>query len=311
LFVGVIAVGSQEDMMDEKDKGAEAERLNKEMKESVQNQDLKNVKFAKGKGLRVIMIGNSWTRPAIRTLPEIAKAAGMKDHKTIQYTVGSSAGHPDPLFHDKGCRNLLDPAIKTGQWDVMTMLSRLNDKPEFFIQWMDLCLKANPKMVFYIQQGWTYYSKPKSVTDVKTELEWLEKAEASRQAEYKSYAEGINKKYPGKMRFIPCGAAVTEMVRLYYDNKLPGFDCVIQTKEGSKGIYKDGSHVSDDTGMDYLSGYVFYGVLYRRSPEHIKGYKPAKLSAEIDGIMRKVAWKAIISTPLSGITDKNGDGLAD
>jgi hypothetical protein len=52
-------------------------------------------------------------------------------------------------------------------------------------------------------------------------------------------------------------------------------------------------------------------VLYRRSPELIKNYKPAKLSAKIDGIMRKVAWKAIINTPLSGITDKNDDGLAD
>jgi hypothetical protein len=302
---------AEELRMDKADKGKVADQIDKEMQASNTRQGEQDLTFPKGDGLRIVMIGNSWTRPAIRTLPEIAKAAGIREQHIRSFTQSSNAGHPDPLFHNESARKMLDPAIATGQWDVMTMLSRGGDKPEYFAQWMDLCLQANPGTVFYIQDGWSNYSLKTAASDPQADLARLGGLQAARQIEYKGYYDALNAKYPGKIHLIPCGAAVVEMVRLYYAKELSGFDCVAQHLGGKKGVYRDGSHVSDDSGMDYLLGYLYYGTLYRKSPELIKGFAPAKLDPAIDQIMRKVAWQAIIRSPLSGITDKNGDGAAD
>jgi hypothetical protein len=35
------------------------------------------------------------------------------------------------------------------------------------------------------------------------------------------------------------------------------------------------------------------------------------LSAELDKVFRKIAWQAVVKNPLSGVTDKNENGIGD
>ena len=56
---------------------------------------------------------------------------------------------------------------------------------------------------------------------------------------------------------------------------------------------------------------MYFGMLYRRSPETIADYAPEGIPERVDRIMRRVAWEAIVESPYAGIDDENQDGLAD
>jgi len=65
-----------------------------------------------------------------------------------------------------------------------------------------------------------------------------------------------------------------------------------------------------------LEGYVFYATLYGRSPELIEGDIPRRgksnfPSQKLDRMFRKIAWEAVTNNPLTGITDKNNNGIDD
>jgi hypothetical protein len=69
-------------------------------------------------------------------------------------------------------------------------------------------------------------------------------------------------------------------------------------------------------GFDRLEGYVFYATLYGRSPELIKGdisfgRNQEYPGRELDRTFRKIAWQAVINHPLSGVKDKDGNGVRD
>jgi hypothetical protein len=69
-------------------------------------------------------------------------------------------------------------------------------------------------------------------------------------------------------------------------------------------------------GFGNLEGYVFYATLYGRSPERIEGDihfggSPDYPSRELDRVFREIAWQAVVNNPLSGVTDKDGDGIRD
>jgi hypothetical protein len=63
--------------------------------------------------------------------------------------------------------------------------------------------------------------------------------------------------------------------------------------------------------MEYLVGYLYFGMLYRQSPERIANFQPKGVDPEVNRLMRRAAWNAIIHSPLSGITDAHGKGVAD
>lgn len=69
-------------------------------------------------------------------------------------------------------------------------------------------------------------------------------------------------------------------------------------------------------GFERLEGYVFYATLYGRSPELIEGDirfggSPNYPSRELDRVFRRIAWQAVVNNPLSGVTDKDKDGIGD
>lgn len=297
---------------------ATAEQLDAAMQAETAANRQEPLQFPKGDGLRIVSSGHSWVAPAMRTLPDIARAAGFEAQRLRSHTSGGGTGSANSIWRkelgqygDEPAKPILLPAIATGQWDVMTWGMYYGDVPEHYTQWMDVCLQKNRDMVFYVQDGWPTYGP---------ELKTLEKTEAlaridARQTEVQTLLQPLyddfDRRYPGKVRFIPAGAAVCEMIHRYYDGRLPEFDCVSEHLGGTCGIFRDGGHLSKVSGLEWLDGYVYFAALYGRSPESIRDWRPQGVAENVDQAMRQAAWKAVCSSPYSGVVDADQDGVDD
>ena len=221
----------------------------------------------------------------------------------LENGVLSSKGKPLPV-----CM----AAITTGQWDVMMWGGYTNDRPEYYFGWIDFCLKHNPKMEFYRFNGWPQWAHGFAEGDREPRIENYRASatKRNRPVTTKLMAE-IDKLYPGKVHILPTNEAMLLALELYFQGKLPGIKGLNRKVDGkSPSIWSDGGHLGK--GMNWLEGYVFYATLYKKSPELIKARPPEKvLSAELDKVFRKIAWEAVVNYPLSGVTDKNGNGIGD
>lgn len=285
------------------------------------NNNMGPLQIKKGNGLRVVMTGHSWVAPGRNTLLRIATGAGLDGHRQRHHTGGGPTGSANAIWlkefgkwkEGEPPKPILIPAIVTGQWDVMTWGSYYEDKPEYYHQWIDLCLKHNPGMTFCIQDGW-----PRFLPEYKTRepAEILEKMTAQwkefQNEMYRPGFEALDEKYPGKIRIIPASYAVVDLIGQFYEGKLPHLDCVDEKTNGGKnGIYRDGGHLSKTSGIEHLVGYLYYGMLYGKSPALIETYIPANIPLAFDRKMRVAAWKAIVTSPFAGVDDEDGDGIAD
>jgi len=277
--------------------------------------------FEQGTGLRVVMTGHSWVAPARKTLPTIAVAAGFDEHRQRSHTSGGGTGSANAIwlkefgkYDEHPPKPILLPAITTGQWDVMTWGSYYEDKPEYYSQWIDVCLQANPGMEFCIQDGWprhlpSYRDMPrdKVVKAIENEQEKIQGGM------YKMLYRELEEKYPGKVRIIPASVAVVEMIRRFHAGDIPEFDCIDEDRGrgGKRGIYRDGGHLSSTSGMEQLMGYVYFGMLYAQNPEAITDYTPNGISKRLDETIREVAWKAITTSPYSRMAKKKALDSAD
>jgi hypothetical protein len=278
----------------------------------------KKLSYLKGSGLRIVATGHSWMRPGFGTLPEIAGAAGIEQRLRVNSRGGelgaarmmwelengilSSRGKPNPV-----CM----AAITTGKWDAMMWGSYTNDRPEYYFGWIDFCLKFNPKMEFYVFNGWPQWADGFGDGDRKPRMENY-RARAKKTDKTTTWQiAGLDKRYPGKVHVMPTNEAMLAALELYFEGKLPGIKALNKKTEGkSPSIWSDGGHLGE--GMAWLEGYVFYATLYKKSPELIKGRPRQKhVDGELDAIFRKIAWQAVINNPLSDVTDRNGNGIGD
>jgi hypothetical protein len=281
----------------------------------------KALSYPKGHGLRIVSTGHSWVAPAMKTLSPIALAAGFDGHHLLSHLNGGGKGSVRSIWaaekgldypgraKDEPKRTILLPAIETGQWDVMTWGAFTWDKPEDYTNWIDVCLKANPGMVFYVQDGWPRAQEGMTVPGTYDIKKFLE-AQLRINEKIKHGVDALNAKYPGKIHVIPMGDGICELLRLLLDKQLPYVQKVDSQKQAVPGIYKDGGHLDEKSGLDWFEGYVYYATLYKRSPELIKG-KFKVPDDELDKVFRKVAWQVVTHHPLSGVTDRKGSGIGD
>ncbi len=280
--------------------------------------DTSKLSYPKGSGLRIVATGHSWMRPGFGTLPEIAKAAGIEQRLRVNYRGGergaarmmwelengilSSKSKPNPV-----CMS----AITTGEWDAMMWGSYTNDRPEYYFGWIDFCLKFNPKMEFYVFNGWPQWADGFGNGDQNPRIENYRARAKKTDRTITRQIAGLDKRYPGKVHIMPTNEAMLAALELYFKGKLPGIKALNRKTEGkSPSIWSDGGHLGE--GMAWLEGYVFYATLYKKSPELIKERPGQKhVNAELDAIFRKIAWQAVSTNPLSDVTDKNGNGIGD
>lgn len=275
-----------------------------------------DLSYPKSTGLRIVGTGHSWMAPGYRTLPKIAKAAGLKQHLRTHYSGGETGGlrmmwereNGILSYHGKAKPTCMS-AITTGKWDVMVWGCYTNDRPEYYFAWIDFCRKFNPKMEFYVFNAWPQWADGFEDGDREPKIEnYRARAEKMKKTFAKLIAD-IDKRYPNKVHVLPTCDAMMAALELYFKGKLPGVRGLNRRADGkSPSIWSDGGHLG--VGMDRLEGYVFYATLYQKSPELIEAKLPFH-NDQLDKIFRKIAWQAVTGNKLSDVTDKNKNGIGD
>jgi len=275
--------------------------------------------------LRIVGTGHSFMAPGYKTFPLIAKAAGM-DQPLYTHTGGGMTGstrykweQENGIFQFDGKpRPKLLASVANAKWEAMMWGPYFNDRPEYYTCWIDFCLKYNPDMKFFLSDAWPQLYQlgevPKSEDFFTAEI--FERLGRERTAGYAELVRSLNDTYDNRVFIMPTSDAMVLAAKHYLRGELPGIEGInriIGKKERS--LWRD--HLGHlGPGFDRLEGYVFYATIYGRSPELLKQPilfrdKDDFPSPALDRIFRKIAWQAVSNNPLSGVTDKNGDGLRD
>jgi hypothetical protein len=265
----------------------------------------------KGNGLWVASSGHSLVGPALIPLKAIAQAAGYEGHNQIALLSGGANGSPRSLWEKSDDKQILKPALATGKWDVLTMGSHYQgSEPEDFARWIELGLKYNPAMVFYIQDAWPRLpdllpnaqqgAEPAEIT---FERYLGQMQEINRRMA--AIVEALNKRLSGKVYVIPVGNGMVELVRRQREGKLPGVDAIYIPKKKDDGkrvaLYRDQIHPTAPVAT--LEGYLYYACLYKKDPADLPGHVYEK--ASLDRILREVAWKVVSEHPYTGVKKAN------
>ncbi|MEX2214318.1 MAG: hypothetical protein WD768_09340 [Phycisphaeraceae bacterium] len=275
--------------------------------------------------LRIIGTGHSFMAPAYGTLPAITRAAGFQQAALFTHTGGGVTGSARYKweqengiyqFDGKPVPKLL-ASLAGAEWDVMTWSPFPHDDPAYYQCWIDFALKTNPKMKFYMMNGWPQIGQlaEKPMSEEALSARTIARMGEVKQESIAALIAALNKKYPGKVFVLPTCEAMVLAAQYFHEGKLPGVEG-IHTLVGKKerSLWRDQiGHLGP--GFERLEGYVFFATLYGRSPEKIEGDAGLKAdgypSRELDRVFRKIAWQAVISSPMSGVKDEDGDGVGD
>ncbi|MEM8956136.1 MAG: hypothetical protein AAGD22_18435, partial [Verrucomicrobiota bacterium] len=283
-----------------------------------------------GDVLRIIGTGHSFMAPGYRTLPKITEADGFTQ-PLHTHTGGGMTGsarykweQENGIFEfDKNPTPKLLNAIANGEWDVMMWGPYFNDRPEYYSCWIDFALKHDQDMKFYLSDAWPQLHQLDTVPASEEEftVELFEQMSAEKNEAHKALINSLRDEYGDIVFILPTSDAMTLAAQAYLRGELPGVEGLHKAVGGeNRSLWRDPlGHLGP--GFERLEGYVFYATLYGKSPELIEGdidfdglernggsdYP----SPELDRIFRKIAWQAVTNHPLSGVTDKNNNGLAD
>lgn len=275
--------------------------------------------------LRVVGVGHSFMMPGYKTMPLIAKGAGM-EQPLYTHVGGGMTGsarykweQENGIFGFKGkpYPKLLS-SIANADWEAMMFGPYFQDQPKYYSCWIDFCLKYNPDMKFYLSDAWPQLSQlkenPKSEAFFTDEV--LDQLAEDRREMHALVIDPLRKAYPEKVFILPTSDSMVLAAKHFIRGELPGIEGLhrmIGKKERS--LWRDQlGHLGP--GFERLEGYVFYATLYGKSPELIEdnipfGGKAGFPSDALDKVFRKIAWQAVTEHPYSGVTDRNGDGISD
>jgi len=280
--------------------------------------------------LRVVGTGHSFMMPGYRTLPHICEAAGFTQ-PLHTHTGGGMTGsvrykweQENGIFQFDGkpLPKLL-AAVSNAKWEAMIWGPYTGDRPEFYTCWIDFCEKYNPGMKFYLSDAWPAPGHVRKVfklqANPESEAFFTEAVYDQLSADAIAGFGGLVKtlrESTKEVYILPTHAAMTEAAKRFLRGELPGFKGLYKVIGGKEpSIWRDPiGHIHPS--LERLEGYVFYATLYGKSPELISEpikFKnaPSFLSADLDKIFREIAWKAVVEHPLSGVADKNKNGIGD
>lgn len=264
-------------------------------------------------GQRVFSAGHSFHYFMPPILADIAAGAKIEGHKQVgaQPIGGSRVIQHWQLGDDGGkAKNLLKPALATGEVDVLT-LSPIYLPDEGIDLVAEYALKHNPKIRVLIQEFWLPYdnvaawkNRPKTVEHDKKTIEELRAAHAPYFAEMDAHVTELNKKY-GKtsLYVVPVGQAVLALREKIIAGKAPGI------KSQSELFTDTLGHAN--VQIMALNAYCHFAVIYRRSPVGLPVLKvlaqqKREQTEELNKLLQQLAWDAVKSHPLSGVTGDAG-----
>ena len=192
-----------------------------------------------------------------------------------------------------------------------------NDRPQYYSCWIDFCRRFHPEMTFYLSDAWPQLyqlgENPKSEAFFTDDV--LDRMGAEKRAVYVDLVNELRKEHPHKVFIMPTSDAMTLAAKRFLRGELPGIEGVHQVIGGKeRSLWRDQlGHIGP--GFDRLEGYVFYATLYGKSPERLGEVAfndgPEFPGPALDRVFREIAWQAVTGHPLSGVTDKDGDGIGD
>ena len=280
--------------------------------------------------MRIVGTGHSFTAPGYRTLPAITRAAGFEQPLSLHNGGGRTGSVRYKWEQENGIFEFdgkplpkLLAAISNAEWEAMIWGPYHGDRPKFYTSWIDFCEQYNPGMKYFLIDSWPAPGQVRMAFNLKENPESetffteavYDKLSVHANTRFADFVKTL-RETTSEIYIIPTHAAMTEAAKRFIRGELPGVEGlykVIGGKERSLWADKIG-HLGP--GFDRLEGYVFYATLYGKSPELISSpikfnKNPEFLTADLDKIFRKIAWKAVVEHPLSGVTDKNKNGIGD
>ncbi len=275
--------------------------------------------------LRIVGTGHSFMAPGYKTLPLICQAAGF--HQPLYtHTGGGITGSSRYKweqengifeFDGKPLPKLL-ASIANADWDAMIWGPYFDDQPKYYSCWIHFCHQFHPEMKFYLSDAWPQLHQLREQPDSEDffTAEVFEQIGREKREIYLHLVSELRRDYPDKVFILPTSDAMTLAAKHFLRGELPGIEGIHQAIGGKeRSLWKDQlGHLGP--GFDRLEGYVFYATLYGKSPELIEadinfGNPGDFPSPELDAVFRKIAWQAVVNHPLSGVSDRNGDGIGD
>jgi hypothetical protein len=204
-------------------------------------------------------------------------------------------------------------ALKSGKVDVFTMapIYLPDDGIEKFVE---LGLKNNPKMRFFVQENWlpwdfydadlvakvgpqVAFKAPGGKVDHNAPTaESLRKMHAVYFKTIDDHVAELNKKYQTKaVRVAPVGQAILKLREKIIAGEAPG-------------LKQQNDLFSDPIGhakapLQALVAYCYLALIYEHNPVGLPA--PAvlgKADAKLNRMLQEIAWEAVTSHPLSGVT---------
>jgi len=263
------------------------------------------------KGLRVYSIGHSFHVFMPGILAQIAKTAGVVDHQQVGLSsIGGSYVHqhwnaPDDKFKSKA-------TLESGALDVLTIapLFLPDDGIENFVR---LASEKCPQIRVFIQEFWLPFDVNSDFRKVKPQPPDRETFDLAKlQAEYDAYFRDIDahvvalkEKYGDKPRLfvVPVGQPVLALRKKIAEGASPG-------------LAKQTDLFTDPIGhakppLQTLVAYCYYAEIYGRDPAGLpvppqleKAGLDKETTAKLNRLLQELAWNAVTSHPLSGVTAK-------
>jgi hypothetical protein len=267
------------------------------------------------KGQRVFFTAHSFMWYVPLPVGELAKAAGIKDHKLagVQFLGGSRTlqhwNMPDG-------RNQAKEALKKGDVDVFVM-SPIQFPDEGVANFVKLGLEHNPNMRFVVQISWGGWDSdnqefPKGQTnkvDRDKTPEQLKKFHERNVKAAEAQADDINKKEGKKVLFlVPSAQAVVTLRTKIYNKEMPGLSSQAELFTDPIG------HPAPP--LEAFNTYLHFAVLYGKSPVGmpmpglLKNAKKEAWDDKFNRALQEIAWEAVSKYPYSGLRGpRNRDGL--
>lgn len=250
-------------------------------------------------GQRVFYSGHSFHMFIVPRIEELAAAAGIKEHHTAgsQMIGGSRVIQHWDLTGEKATAK---PALTGGQVDVFTMAPHILMPDAGIDNFVELGLKNNPNMRFYVQASWvpfeTLTAKDRITDNAQrdaTDLDALQKAGDTWRQQVEVQVDALNVKYGKKAVYIvPVGDAVMALRRRVKIGEFPGM-----TKQAQ--LFRDPIGHGNGQIMA-LTAYCNFAAIYKTSPVGLK-ITERGISEDQQAILQRIAWETVSKYERAGV----------
>ena len=260
------------------------------------------------KGLRVFSAGHSFHMFVPNILTDIAKVAGIKDHKQVGAN-GIGGSRTIQHWEQPDDKNKTKDALKKGAVDVLT-LAPIYHPDAGIDNFVRLGLEHNPNLRVTVQASWLpfdvydpdYQTKklPVKVEREARTVEEMKKLHLKYSTAMDEQVNAINKAHGKPVVFVvPVGQAAILLRGKIIEGKAPGL-------KKQEDLFTDAiGHPTDP--LRVLNAYCHYAVIYKRSPvglpmpAALKNAKTAEWDEKLNALLQELAWEAVTSHPLSGV----------